>query len=272
LPHDSGQSRLSDLLSLANGTEDIALLKEGWFEDFFSGAALDLWRNAIPQETTEREVEFLSDVFSLPEGSRLLDAPCGNGRLSLPFALLKYKVTGIDFSAAFVAEAKETARTKKVQIDYLQGDMRNLSFENEFDGAFCMGNSFGYFDRAGTLQFFQSVSRSLKSGAKFVIDSAMVAETFLVNGGVKEWVQVGDIYMLIENKYDCRQSLVETDYTFVSKGKEEKRRALHWIYSAGEVCHMLEQADFVVDDLFSSTDCDEFSLGDERLLLVAHKS
>jgi hypothetical protein len=104
-----------------------------------------------------------------------------------------------------------------------------------------------------------------------VIDTAMVAEAFLVNGAEREWVQVGDMYMLIENRYDCRQSRVETNYTFIRNGKEEQRVAFHWIYTAGELCHMLEQEGFTVMELFSNTEFEPFALGEERLLLLAQK-
>ncbi len=249
----------------------VATPEAAWFEEFFSGAALDLWRNAISPEKTDQEIEFLSEVLGVQEGGRLLDLPCGNGRLSLPLAQLGYKVTGVDFCDEFVSEAKKNARAQKLKIDYLKDDMRTVSFKHKFDGAICMGNSFGYFDRAGTADFFKAVSSSLKSGAKFVIDSAMVAECFLVNGGEREWVQVGDMLMLVENNYNCRLSCVETNYIFIRDGKEERREAVHWIYTAGEICRLLEQADFVIDDLFGTTDCDPFGLGAERLLAVASK-
>ena len=242
-----------------------------WFEHFFSGAALELWRRAIPEERTNQEVQFLHEVLGAAEGSSLLDLPCGNGRLSLPMSLMEYKITGVDFCAAFIDEAKQAAAAKELEIDFVKDDMRKLAFNKNFDGAFCMGNSFGYFDRAGTMEFFNAVSNSLKPGAQFVLDSGMVAECFLVNGGEREWLQVGDMFMLIENNYNCRFSCVETNYTFIQNGKEERRQAVHWIYTACEICQMLEQSNFEVQDLFSSTDFDQFALGSERLLLVAER-
>ncbi|MBS1993241.1 MAG: class I SAM-dependent methyltransferase [Cyanobacteria bacterium SZAS LIN-3] len=245
--------------------------KANWYEDFFSGAALELWRRAIPQDTTDQEIGFLVETLAAPAGGNILDLPCGNGRLSLPLALAGYKVTGVDFSAEFIEEAKQAVVDHKAKPSYLREDVRKFTSTKKFDGAFCMGNSFGYFDRAGTVEFFHAVSKCLKKGARFVIDSAMAAECFLVNGGEREWVQLGDMFMLIENKYDCRHSCVETDYTFIQNGKEEKRHAVHWIYTAGEIGHMLSQANFVVSDMYSSTEFDEFTLGSDRLLLVAEK-
>lgn len=244
----------------------------GWYEDFFSGEALELWRRAIPAENTEQEFEFLCDALEAPENGRLLDLPCGNGRLSLPLALSGFKVTGVDSCAEFLTEARQSADKNKTKVNYVQGDMRRLSFKEKFDGAFCMGNSFGYFDYAGSLEFIQSLSKNLKPGAKFVLDSVMAAESFMVNAGEREWVQVGDMLMLTENRYNCRLSCVETTYTFIRNGNEEQRLAVHWIFTAGEICRMLEQAGFDILDQLCSTEFEPFYLGAERLLLIAQKS
>ncbi|CAN5541494.1 class I SAM-dependent methyltransferase [soil metagenome] len=247
---------------------------QSWHEEFFQGMALDLWRRAIPIEKTEEEVAFLLETLSAPQGSRLLDVPCGNGRLSLPLSLMGYKVTAVDFAQPFIEQGKESAMSHKTKIDYIQGDMRQLNLKQEFDGAFCMGNSFGYFDRAGTNKFLQAIGTCLKSKARLVIDSAMIAECFLVNAGEKEWVQVGDMLMLIDNQYDCSNSTVATTYTFIQNGRQESRKAIHWIYTCGELCDMLKAAGFSVVDLLSSTDleaAEPFALGADKLVLVAEK-
>jgi SAM-dependent methyltransferase len=243
-----------------------------WFSSFFSGAALDLWRRAIPVEQTEEEVQFLGEVLGLEETSRVLDVPCGNGRLCIPLGLCIGSVVGVDTSDEFIEEANRSALAHQSNCQFLKADMRKRDFKAEFDGAYCMGNSFGYFDKEGTLRFLKAVAASLKNDARFVIDSNMIAESFLVNGAGKEWVQVDGIYMLVENRYNCHESLVETTYTFLSDGKEEKREAIHWIYTAGELCKMLKQSGFEIVELLESTDGDAYSLGSERLLLVAQKS
>jgi len=246
-----------------------------WYEEFFQGMALDLWRAAIPIEKTEEEVAFLLRTLAAPEGARLLDVPCGNGRLSLPLSLMGYEVTGLDFCGQFLAQAAESAHTHKTKIDYVQGDMQTFKLKNSFQGAFCMGNSLGYFDRQGTMGFFKAIALCLKAKARLVIDSAMTAECFIVNGGEKEWLQVGDIYMLVNNNYDCRKSLVESTYTFIRGSEQEVRTARHWIYTSGDLCQMLESVGFSIVDLLANTDLENlepFALGAERLLLVAEKT
>ena len=245
-----------------------------WFKEFFAGAALDLWRNAKSAQETEDECAFLQEILDVDAGAHILDVPCGNGRLSLPMVQSGFKVTGLDYCQEFIAEAAATTKSAKLDqklIQFVQGDMKTMTFVQKFDGAFCMGNSFGYFNREDTAQSVRAVSDSLRIGAKFVLDSLMIAESFLVNGGEREWIKVGDMLMLIENQYDCRQGCVKTDYTFIRDGHEEHRRAVHWIFTAGEVCAMLEKSGFSILELFCSTDCESYILGSERLLLVAEK-
>jgi SAM-dependent methyltransferase len=245
-----------------------------WYDKFFAGAALELWRKAKSIEETEEECSFLQDILEAAEGAHLLDVPCGNGRLSVPMAAAGFEITGLDYCTEFLDEAQKAASNANLdgtRTNFIQGDMQAITLTRKCDGAFCMGNSFGYFDREGTTRFLKSVSEHLNVGAKFVIDTAMVAECFLVTGGEREWIKVDDMFMLIDNQYDCRNGRLNTDYTFICNGKEEHRQAAHWIFTVAEVCSMLERVNFEIVDLFSSTDCVPFSLGSDRLLLVAEK-
>lgn len=250
------------------------LSNNDWYKSFFSGAALDLWRQAKTAEETEEECAFLQEVLGLADGAHLLDVPCGDGRLTLPMVQAGFKITGLDYCQEFLNDGAKVAKSAKLGSDVVQfvhGDMRAISLKEKFDGAFCFGNSFGYFDRKGTEQMFESLNACLKSGAKLVLESIMLAETFLVNGAEREWVRVGDMFMLVDNHYDTRESCVQTDYTFIRNGQEESRSATHWIYTSGEVCSMLSKAGFIVNDLFGSLQFDSYELGSERLFLVAEK-
>ncbi len=249
--------------------------RDDWYKGFFSGAALDLWRQAKSENDTEEEVAFLQDIFVPEEFTSLLDIPCGNGRLTLPMVRAGYNVTGVDYCEEFIEEASKASKSAKLRgevVQFVQGDMRSVVLSHQFDGAFCFGNSFGYFNREGTEQMLNTAGKCLRAGAKFVIDSIMLAETFLVQGAEREWVRVGDILMLIENRYDPRDSCVLTEYTFIRDGREESRNARHWIYTSGELCAMMSKAGFSVVDMFGSLDGEPYVLGSERMIMVAEKT
>src|SRR6266480_2189897 len=80
-----------------------------WYENFFHGLSLDLWRKAISPKQTKREADFLIKVLQCEKNSHLLDVPCGNGRLSLELARRGYRVTGVDLAEEFVEEARSAA-------------------------------------------------------------------------------------------------------------------------------------------------------------------
>ena len=78
--------------------------RSNWFEDFFHGVVNDLWRKCMSPEQTRAEADFLEQTFG--SRSRLLDVPCGNGRHSLELARRGCRMTGLDISTDFIAEAK----------------------------------------------------------------------------------------------------------------------------------------------------------------------
>ena len=53
---------------------------------FFSGSALDFVKNSRYAEKTQEEADFVQQALGLPLNAKILDAPCGGGRLSLEMA------------------------------------------------------------------------------------------------------------------------------------------------------------------------------------------
>src|SRR6185436_3921493 len=79
-----------------------------WYETFFHGVTLDLWRMAIPPEQTTAEADFLIQNLNCEVGARVLDVPCGNGRLTFELAKRGYRVTGVDLAEEFIEEARSS--------------------------------------------------------------------------------------------------------------------------------------------------------------------
>jgi cyclopropane fatty-acyl-phospholipid synthase-like methyltransferase len=77
-----------------------------WWKSFFDADDPHLWEGTQEESRTEREAAGLWSVLGLKEGDRVLDAPCGYGRISLALARLGASVLGVDYSAALLAEAE----------------------------------------------------------------------------------------------------------------------------------------------------------------------
>jgi cyclopropane fatty-acyl-phospholipid synthase-like methyltransferase len=257
-------------------------IPSNWFEDFFHGVTLDLWRQAIPPEHTKAETEFLIKVLNCQTGAHVLDVPCGNGRLSFELARRGVRVTGVDISTEFIQEARDTKKRidpsadadakTTATIDFILGDMRTIEGESLYDGAFCFGNSFGFMEHADMDKFLTGVARSLKPGARFVVNTAMAAESVLPDFEEQSCHEIGDMSIEIRERYNAAESCVDSEYIFEQNGKKESRFAKHWIYTAAEIQRMLGQAGFIVVDCYGSLDLKPFKLGARELFVVAERA
>jgi SAM-dependent methyltransferase len=219
-------------------------IQANWWETFFDGVAVDMWLQAVPPGHTEREADSLVRMLSVPAGAEILDVPCGGGRLSLALGRRGYRVTGVDSSEAFLAHARSEADAS--QVTWERRDMRDLPWPARFDGAFCVGNSFGYLDDEGDAAFLKAVRAALVPGARFVLETPMVLENLLGHLQPRPWWKAGDVYLLVENEYDPARGRLDIEYTFVRDGRVEARRGSHRAYPYGELVSRLETAGFSV--------------------------
>jgi len=243
-----------------------------WYETFFRGISLDLWRHAVSEEQTRAEADFLLSALDPPQGGSLLDVPCGNGRHARELAARGFKLTGVDLSEEFIAEARRTAGDDGLDVDWRLDDMRNLPVTGLYDGAYCMGNCFGYLEHAGMVEFVAALGRALKPGACFVLETGMAAESVLPALSDNEWMRLGDIVLLIHNEYSAAHSRLDTEYTFIRDGRSDTRTSSHFVYTVAELGRLLSGAGMIPRKWFASVDLEAFDLGSERLLLVAEKS
>lgn len=246
-------------------------MQTNWWENFFHGIALDFWRAAISDEQTRAEADFIKNQLKLPVGAKVLDVPCGNGRLSIELGAFGFELTGVDIAEEFVDEAKRNSRARGISIDWRNSDMRALPWTNEFDGAFCFGNSFGYLDDDGNADFLKAVSRTLKSGARLIIDAPAIAECLLPNFQETRTIELGGITVTIDNRYDHEQGRMFPSFTFVRNGVEDKRSSSQRIYTYKELSGLLSGTGLETVSAFGSLDEHPFKLGAHRLLLVAMK-
>jgi ubiquinone/menaquinone biosynthesis C-methylase UbiE len=253
-------------------TSQLMTIPTNWYEDFFHGVALDLWRKAIPPEKTKAEADFLVTALATGQGSHLLDVPCGNGRLSFELARRGYRVTGVDISKEFIEEARAATNTGGTPVpQFILGDMRRVEGDAIYDGAYCFGNSFGFLAYADMEDFLKGIARALKLGARFVIETGMTAESMIPKFEAHASHQIEDILVTINEQYLAEESCIDSEYIFERDGKAESRKAKHWIYTAAEIRRMLERAGFTILNLYGSLKGEPFVLGSDELYVIAQR-
>jgi SAM-dependent methyltransferase len=243
-----------------------------WWRDFFGGLVVDFWRAAMPPEATRAEADFFQKQLAPPPGGRLLDVPCGDGRLALELARRGYRVTGVDISEDFLAAARRGAADEGLAVDWRLSEMRDLPWQSEFDGAFCAGSSFGFLGDEGDFAFLAAVCRTLKPGARLAIDGLKAAEVILPQFRERHEMVLGDLRFEAENRYDHATGCTENRYTVTRGRTREVKTARHRIYTYREIGSMLEWAGFVACAGYGSLSGESFQLGSPRLLMVAEKA
>jgi SAM-dependent methyltransferase len=242
-----------------------------WYESFFSGLAVDFWKAVIPREATSEDVEFLWKHLGLSAGSRVLDVPCGSGRLTIPLAARGCAMTGVDISEQFLEAARSAAAENKLSAQWRQADMRALDWKAEFDAAFCFGNSFGYLDDAGNVAFLAAVARSLRPGGRFAIDYGQTAESIFPRLETRQEADMAGFHFVEDTRYDPLSARIENRFTFSRDGKSETKLASQRVYTLNEVVRLLRDAGFETTGFFGSPSEEPFTLGSHRLLIVGKK-
>jgi SAM-dependent methyltransferase len=245
-------------------------MADEWWKNFFNGLIVAFWRGALPEEVTRAEADFLEQHLRLSEGSRVLDVPCGAGRLSIELAARGCRVTGVDISADFLDAARDGSRDRDLRVDWRQSDMRDLPWRSEFDAAYCAGSSFGFLGDEGDAEFLEAVSRALRPAGRFFADFK-AAESLLPNFRESHEMRVGDIEFRARNRYDPATATMESLYTITRGELVENKRAVHRIYTCAEILRMLGDAGLGALETYGSIRGEPFHPGSPTFLVVASR-
>ncbi|MPZ74097.1 MAG: methyltransferase domain-containing protein [Nitriliruptorales bacterium] len=139
-------------------------------EELFDEDYLYFYAGILTDEISDMQADLMWRLLELDRGSRVLDVACGHGRIANRLAAKGATVTGLDATPLFLDRARDDARQRGVEVDYVHGDMRQLPWESTFDAVTCVFTAFGYFDDAENHQVLHEVRKVLKPGGRLWID------------------------------------------------------------------------------------------------------
>jgi SAM-dependent methyltransferase len=248
---------------------------QSWWQCFFEGPFEELQVEDVRPDVGPEEVEWISRYLDLPDGARVLDAPCGPGRQSIGLALRGHRVTGIDFNPRVIDASRSAAERHGVSLDLRVADMRTLELKGGYHAALCLGGSVGYFDEAGDLAAARSAFAALEPGGRYLMD-LHCAETLYPKYQPRGWSSWGEapnvIRVLEERTWDLENGRLDTTFTFMRGTDLTERVSSLRIYTYRELCRLLREAGFVHFDAYGGKAREPFGVGSPRLFLVAHKA
>jgi SAM-dependent methyltransferase len=142
-----------------------------WWDELFGDDFLRTM-DRLTDAQIKNEVNFIEESLGVQKGGIILDLACGAGRHAVELGIRGYNVVGYDLSLAMLARAADEAQEKNQKLNFLHGDMRDMGFEEMFDGVYCWSTSFGYFDDEKNQLVAQKIHRALRSGGMLLLDVA----------------------------------------------------------------------------------------------------
>ncbi|WP_438017330.1 methyltransferase domain-containing protein [Sorangium sp. So ce315] len=158
-----------EIESSGPSTEPAVRRKRPWWEELF-GDDFVRTLDKLDPKVVRREVDFIEERLGVEKGAVILDLACGAGGHAIEIASRGYSVVGYDLSLAMLARAADDAQDRGQKLNFLQGDMREMTFEETFDGVYCWSTSFGYFDDEKNADVLARIRRALRSGGMLLLD------------------------------------------------------------------------------------------------------
>ncbi|MDP3888440.1 MAG: class I SAM-dependent methyltransferase [bacterium] len=257
------------------------MIQPDWWKSYFDQRYLDCYEKDRTERTIE-EVGFLVETVPLKTCDRILDLACGYGRHSIAFAQRGYKhLTGLDYSRVFLEKAAKDADAAKVKVNFIQGDMRQLPWKNEFDVVLMMFSAYGYFSDLENRKVLGQVSQVLKPGGKFILD--LVTFEQVLSAFQQHARRKGEVYRTESEKYMSglkireRKSLNATLQMecnrrwWMLEGKRRTRKFFLRFYTEDQLAEMLSEAGFEISKIYGDFKGNPKSVNNWRTIILAQK-
>lgn len=143
-----------------------------WFEseDFWTTYGPIMYDDNLWAEAPD-VADYVCKIAGLKKGSKVLDAACGIGRISVELAERGLEVTGVDITSSVLEAAKDMAESQKLKIDFIQQDLRDFCRKDYFDCAINLYTSFGYCDsKEDDYKILKNIALSLKKDGIFIME------------------------------------------------------------------------------------------------------
>ncbi|HYW23259.1 MAG TPA: class I SAM-dependent methyltransferase [Terriglobales bacterium] len=189
------------------------------FDELFGDDYLHFSGDLIPEERSDQDVALIARLLDLRPGMRVLDVPCGHGRIANRLARLGCRVVGLDRSPAFL----EVAGRDGAAVDYRLGDMRESTPEGPFDAVVNWFTSFGYFDDDTNRALLAAWRRALAPGGKLVLDvqnrHRLLTVMSAVGGPVVSLRERDDDLLIDRTSFDVATARTSTERIVVRGGR-----------------------------------------------------
>ena len=217
-----------------------------WFVDLFDEDYLRTLPFLTPQ-ATQAEAEFVIEAMGLSPGAQVLDVGCGYGRHAMELAARGFHVVGLDLSTPLLVRGGEEAHRRGLTINFVRGDMRELDFDAQFDGAYCLFSTFGYFDDETNKKALAEHRARAQARAASVLIEILNRDYVIADLPTRVWWEGDGCVVLEEVELNYFSSRIQVNRSVVfDDGRQLEQEISLRAYSLHEVGKLMHAAGFRV--------------------------
>jgi SAM-dependent methyltransferase len=244
-----------------------------WWDEVF-GDDFARTMDRLTASQVKAETNFIEERLAVERGGIILDLGCGAGQHAVELASRGYSVVGYDLSLTMLARAADEAQERNQKLNLLHGDMREMVFDEMFDGIFCWATSFGFFDEEKNIQVAQRIFRALRKGGMFLVD--VVNRDFAAQQQPSlVWFEGDGCVCMDEMRVDFITSRLRVKrMVMLDDGRTREVEYSIRLYSLHELGRLLHDVGFKVTEVSGRSATPGVFLGAEspRLIVLAEKA
>ncbi|MBX9928338.1 MAG: methyltransferase domain-containing protein [Gemmatimonadaceae bacterium] len=223
----------------------------GWWEGYFDHDYLAEFAPLFDPLSDRAQVGRIIELLGLPQGARVLDCPCGQGRHVGPMAAAGFDMTGADLSRPLLAEARRHWTGKRLR--FVRADMRALParWDARFDAVLNLFTSFGFFDDpADDQRVLSEFARVLRPGGTLLWHGGSrdgVMSRFIADDS---WRGARGVRVRHHREFDPVTGYIHITTTLGTGARARQRTHRIRLYAASELARLARAAGLELVDAF----------------------
>ena len=240
--------------------------KNEWFEDWFNSEYYHLLYQNRSQNEADLFIKNIVRKLKLDPEATVLDLGCGKGRHALKMSSFFNSVHGLDLSKNNIKIANST---KKDNMKFFIGDMRNFNLTTKYDYVFNLFTSFGYFNTIEeNLDVLKCAHQQLKKNGHLLVDF-LNPDVIRNDKFSSEEKRIDDVHFNIEK---C----ISGNFILKKIKIKDGNKQFHFnekvqLFDLNDFEEMLLKTGYTIHSTFGNYDLENYHTNSERLILWAQK-
>jgi len=212
-------------------------------------------------------------------GDPVLELACGTGRITVALALAGFNVSGIDYAAGMLKEARRKSTEQGVEVEWVKADMRDFDLGRKFSLIILPANTLCHLlDLSDFEACLTNVRKHLVPNGRFVIDVFVPKMELLVNKPGKRFPfseyndPDGRGRIIVTESYvyesDTQIKRIKTYHSVPGEDTEMEGELNMRMYFPQELDALIKYNGFELEHKYGSYDQTAFGPESEKQLLV----